>query len=54
MNEYKFTVWVGGVETTANYLTREQAEIIASELETNGYDDVQIEELDPSIVKLID
>jgi hypothetical protein len=42
---HRFTVWIGGVEATAHYLTREQAEAIAAEARSAGFDDTQIEEI---------
>ena len=40
-----FTVWIGGIEATAQHLTREQAETIANEARAAGYDDTAIEEI---------
>ena len=45
MAEKLFTVWVGGVEVNDNYLTKEEADRIATEYEDEGYDDVVIEEI---------
>jgi predicted aminopeptidase len=42
---HRFTVWIGGVEATAYYLTRKEAETIADEARAAGYDDVQIDEI---------
>lgn len=42
MNEI-YTVWVGGVEATDHYLTREKAHRLADEYKQDGYEDVQIE-----------
>ena len=39
----RFTVWIGGTEATTHYLTRKQAEEIASEALAAGYDDTQID-----------
>jgi hypothetical protein len=44
-NTKRFTVWIGGIEATDNYLTRDQAETIAAEARANGYEDTAIEEL---------
>jgi len=44
---HRFTVWLGGVEATAHYLTREQAEAIAAEARAAGFDDTQIDEVQP-------
>lgn len=41
----KWTVWVGGVEITDQHVEKEKAEQLAAEYVTNGYDDVQIEEV---------
>jgi hypothetical protein len=40
MNEY--SVWVGGVEVNAYYLTKEQAESVSQGYLDEGYDDVVI------------
>ena len=39
----RYTVWVGGSEVNAYYLTQESAEEIAEAWKSRGYDDVQIE-----------
>ena len=46
MTEKLFTVWVGGVEVNDNYLTKEEADRLATEYEDEGYDDVVIEEIE--------
>ena len=38
-----WSVWVGGSEVVAYYLSRESAERIAEAWKSSGYDDVQIE-----------
>lgn len=40
-----YTIWVGGSEVNAYYLTRESAEDIAAAWKDRGYDDVVIEEV---------
>ena len=41
-----YTVWVGGGEINAYYLTYEQATELANEYIRAGYNDVVIEEID--------
>jgi hypothetical protein len=41
----KFSVWVGGVEVNDFYLTLEQAQAIADDYKSEGYDDVVVEEV---------
>lgn len=47
MNEI-YTVWVGGVEATDHYLTKEKAHRLADKYKQDGYEDVQIE-INPKI-----
>lgn len=42
----KYSVWVGGCEVNDYYLTKEQAEDLAEEYKADGYDDVEIEEVE--------
>lgn len=42
----KYTVWVGSFEVNDYYLTEEQAQKIANEFITDGYDDVIIEKVE--------
>ena len=37
-----YSVWVGGVEVNAYYLTKEQAESVSQGYQDEGYDDVVI------------
>ncbi len=39
-----YTVWVGGVEANEFYLTESEAQALANDLISQGFDDVQIEE----------
>lgn len=41
----KYSVWVGGGEVNKDYLTYIQAYNLAEEYISDGYDDVQIEEM---------
>ena len=41
----KWTVWVGGVELNARYLTQGKADSIAHDWRSIGYDDVRVEEI---------
>lgn len=41
-----YTVFVGGTEVTAFYLSKEQAEQLAQDYIDEGYDDVAIVEVD--------
>jgi hypothetical protein len=41
-----YTVWVGGIEYNAFYLTKSEAQALASDLINDGYDDVQIEKVE--------
>ena len=40
-----YTVWVGGVEVNDHYLTKEKATALADEYMSDGYDDVEIEQI---------
>jgi hypothetical protein len=40
-----WTVWVGGVELNARYLTQGKADSIAHDWRSIGYDDVKVEEI---------
>ena len=46
MNE-KYSVWVGGSEVNDYYLTLDEAQTIARQYITDGYDDVIIERVQP-------
>jgi hypothetical protein len=41
----KYTVWVGGLEVLDYYVSKEYAELLKSDYEEDGYDDVKIEEV---------
>ena len=43
MNTY--TVWVGGVEVNADYITKSEAEKLAAVYRADGYEDVYIEKV---------
>lgn len=43
---HRFTVWAGGVEVNDYMLTESEAQAIARSWREQGYDDVQIEELE--------
>lgn len=43
--EKSYVVWVGGVEVNNYYLTKADAENLASEYRSLGYDDVTIEKV---------
>lgn len=45
MSDKLFTVWVGGVEVNDYYLPYTKARNLAEEYISDGYDDVQIEEI---------
>ena len=38
-----YTVWIGGIEYNDFYLTKSEAQALASDLINEGYDDVKIE-----------
>jgi hypothetical protein len=40
-----YSLWVGGAEINDNHLTKEEAEFWQSVYLAQGYDDVQIEEM---------
>ena len=42
MNQYKYIVWVGGVEDYEGY-NRRDAELVVEEWQAQGYDDVILE-----------
>ena len=42
-----YTVWVGGSEVNDYYLTQSEAQTIAQQYITDGYDDVIIERVQP-------
>lgn len=46
MNESNFVVWVGGVEVNDYLLTEKQAQALAADYTSQGYEDVQIERVD--------
>lgn len=41
----KYTVWVGGIEATQYYVSKSEAERIATEYKSEGYTDVIIEKV---------
>lgn len=43
MNQYTYSVWVGGFEVNNGLLTKEEAEDLANEYKDKGYDDVVID-----------
>ena len=46
MSDKQYSVWVGGIEANDRYLTTyDKARKLAEEYISEGYDDVQIEEL---------
>jgi hypothetical protein len=45
MSKKTYTVWVGGSEVNDSYLTKEEAENLASEYKADGYDDVVVENI---------
>jgi hypothetical protein len=45
-----FTVWAGGVEINSHYLSKAEAESLLAEMQSHGYDDVQIENAFPDLV----
>ena len=40
-----YTVWIGGVEYNDFYLTKSEAQALANDLIKQGFDDVQIEQV---------
>lgn len=40
-----YTVWVGGIEVTDEYLTEAEANKLVTKYEDEGYDDVRIEQI---------
>lgn len=42
----KYTLYVGGIEVTDEYLTKEEAEILYDIYVGEGYDDVEIVEVE--------
>jgi hypothetical protein len=44
MNNF-FSVWVGGVEVNSHYLSKSDAESLLAEMQEQGYEDAQIEEI---------
>ena len=49
MSKSGYSVWVGGIEVNDYYLTKEQADRLASLFKMNGHDDVHVrQESDPT------
>ena len=49
MNNF-FSVWVGGVEVNSHYLSKSDAESLLAEMQEQGYEDAQIEDVFPDLV----
>ena len=45
MEDYIYTVWVGGIEVNDCYLTHKQAQVLANRYKRKGYHDVEIEQV---------
>jgi len=54
MRKNRYTVWVGGIEVNDLLLSRKDAQAIAEIYSDDGYDDVVIERLSRSDLRLLE